>query len=539
MNLAVFTAWIMSITHPQQPADVAFSRNPVIYQLKTDALYKQLGKPFIGKLFIDFYAPDFFTFTLAYADQKLQFTIAPNPDDSGYQLPARGATPNAEAWMNQIATGINGCFTLNRDFIASVDGNGTDYWVVLTARKPGALYSITGTGPTDGYFGFTQLQAAEERLPNLNFKIYYELWAWTAEDNAPKKQCNIYLEPDDDGLVSIDLSDQLSDVLQARGYDQPNYNNALVNTKSVCRYYLRYAEVYGVKQVIRQLNQTGTRVALLGGFSKELQAGLSLPSAMQAGSIVKFFTAAPAYLTIAPEQAIFLTLVLLNGAVGGVFINFFITYTDGSTQNADRHGLGYQNQYTKITFPVGVLQNNLHQLQPSKTIAQYTVVAYNESAVRLSEIRTYRVNYDYSPYMRQFVYLGSLGSYETLTTYGKGSTQYELTQLSAEKVTPGGFILSAGEQVNYATSLIHSESVATGYQPKTIIRQFRDLALSIDQLLWRKGRFYAVAMATKSIKEFKDGAGLYALSFEFAYRFSDELYTVDAQDDQYQPFLIQ
>jgi hypothetical protein len=538
-NLAVFTAWIMSISLTQQPADVAFSRNPVVYQLQTNALYKQAGKAFKGKLFIDFYAPDFFTFSLAYAGKVLQFTISPNPDDSGYQLPARGGTPNAEAWMNQIADALNDNYTLNQDYLASVDGNGTDYWVVITARVPGALYTITGTGPTDGYFAFSTIEAAEERIPNPGFKIYYELWAWTPASPAPALQCEIYLEPDESGIVNIDLSDQLSDVLQADGYDQPVYGGAILNQKSICRYYLRYAEVYGSVQVIRQLRRTATRVALLGGFSKELQAGLSLPGAFQTGGLLKFFTAAPTYQSVTPEQATFLTLVLLNGSLSYIYLRFVIYFTDGSSQTVDRQALGGQGQYTKITFPAGMLQNNLHMVQPGKVIARYVVTACNDLGNDVSESRTYQVNYDYSPYLRQFVYLGSLGSYETLITYGKGSTQYELTQQSAERVSPAGFKLSAGEQVNYATSLTHSETVASGYQGKATIRQFRDLALSLDQLLWRKGRFYPVALSTKNIKEFKDGSGLQAISFEFGYRFSDQLYTVDDRDDQYQPFLIQ
>ncbi|WP_342644994.1 hypothetical protein [Mucilaginibacter sp. CSA2-8R] len=528
----------MSISFLKQPADLSFSRNPVVYQLKSDALYKQAGKPFTGKLFIDFYAPDFFTFSLAYGDQKLQVTVAPNPDDSGYQLPARGNTPTAEAWMNQIADGLNGNFNLNRDFLATVDGNGTDYWVVITARRPGAVYTITATGPTDGYFAFNQLQAAEERIPNPNFRIYYELWTYTPESPVPAMQCGIYLDVDDNGVASIDLGDQLSGMLQAGGFDQPDYTNALVNQKSVCRYYLRYAEVYGSVQVIRQLKSTATRVALLGGFSKELQAGLSLPSAFQAGSLLKFFTAAPAYMSVVPEQAQYLTLVLLNSASYDLHLRFVIYFTDGSSQIVGRHEVGYQEKYNKITFPVGLMQNGLHTYQPDKIISRYEVLAADQSGV-ITETRNYQVNYDYLPYLRQFVYLGSLGAYETLTTYGKGSTQYELTMQSAERVSPAGFKLIAGEQVNYASSLVHSESVASGYQGKAVIRQFRDLALSLDQLLWRKGRIYPVALSTNSIKEFKDGAGLYAVSFEFGYRFSDELYTVDSQDDQYQPFLIQ
>jgi hypothetical protein len=529
----------MSISLPQQPPDVAFSRNLVVYQFQTNALYKQAGKAFKGKLFIDFYAPDFFTFSIAYADKFLQFTVAPNPDDSGYQLPSRGGTPSAEAWMNQVADALNDNYTLNQDYLATVDGNGTDYWVVITARLPGALYTITGTGPTDGYFAFTILDAAEERIPNSNFKIYYELWAWTPASPTPARQCKIYLEPDDSGIVTIDLSDQLSDVLQADGYDQPVYDSAIINQKSVCRYYLRFAEVYGDVQVIRQMKRTATRVALLGGFSKELQSGLSLPGAFQTGGLLKFFTAGSAYQSVVPEQALFLTLVLLNGAAVNLYLRFVIYFTDGSSQTVDRQALGgMYGQYSKITFPAGMLQNNLHLVQPGKIISRYEAFVADQSGI-ISETHTYRVNYDYSPYLRQFVYLGSLGSYETLITYGKGSTQYELTQKSAERVSPGGFKLSAGEQVNYATSLTHSETVASGYQGKTTIRQFRDLALSLDQLLWRKGRFYAVALSTKSIKEFKDGAGLYAISFEFGYRFSDQLYTVDDRDDQYQPFLIQ
>jgi hypothetical protein len=71
----------MSVQITKQPSLLSFSRNPVIFELKSNALYQQRGQPFIGGIY--FSGEEGTTLTLEYGDIKLTFITAYIPDDSG------------------------------------------------------------------------------------------------------------------------------------------------------------------------------------------------------------------------------------------------------------------------------------------------------------------------------------------------------------------------------------------------------------------------------------------------------------------------
>lgn len=515
----------MSVQITKQPKAVSFSRNPVVFQFQTNGLYKEKGRPYIAGIFFNGY--ENVSVPIAYGDIKLSFLGVANPDDSGTQIHARTSDLTDFAYAELVANDLKSNYYLNRDFIIGpVVERFTIPYITFTARKNGTGFNIS----TDTITYITQYGGDD--VLNSNFKLYVELWLQTSPQSLAQKFSDAYLEVDADGIANLDISGQLTDAMLANGFDRPDFANpiAKVNT-STCTFYLQYAEVYGDVQTIRRVLQTPVYNALLGGISKEMLTTFQLPDSFLAGGKLRFLKQDLAEKYLLPEQAEFLSIVLFTADVTGVSLKFTVYFQDGTTAVVYKFALGNVTRYSKLTFPVGFVQNNLNLIDDSKPVIKYSVVLVDSNNTELSETRTYWLDYEYRQFVRQFIYLSSMGTYDTLVAFGRGSSQYELVQNVAEIASDKGFLLADGDKINYSNSLNNTETVTSGYREKAEIRMFKDLALSVDMLLYRKKRVYAVAFSSKTVKEFKDGENLHAISFDFGFRYNEQLFTVDDQDD--------
>lgn len=520
----------MAIQLLKQPGLVSFSRNPVLFKLQSNARLQSLGKKFICRLQATT-PPDGSVINIAYAGLSLDFTFVQVPDSSGYQLHFREAGQTDQQYAETLKADLAGNFYILRDFDLDVYTEYGVYFVRFTAKNVGADYNILIT--PQYYVGLSYIQAGENEVPNPNFKIYFEVWVQRSIDSVPVRMRDSYIEADATGTANIDLSTTLTDALLADGYDRPNFANAIaqVDSKSSCKFFIRYAEVYGTTQVIRQVKQSDTYVALLGGISNEMLENFAFPGYFISGELLRFMKQEPDEKWLLPTQPEFLTITLFKAALTGLQLKFVLTYADDTTATVYKHSMGDREHFSKLTFPVGYVQNNLNLVSDTKAVVSYTVQVVNGNLEAVSVTKTYFLKYDYLPYARHFVYLSSWGTYDTLVTFGKGSTQYEVATESAAITNDNGFLLADGDIINYSASLNNKETVASGYMEKAQIRQFKDLALSRDQLLYRKKRVYAIAFASNSVKEFKDGDNMRAISFEIGFRFEEVLFTVDDQDD--------
>ncbi|RYE90875.1 MAG: hypothetical protein EOO37_01865, partial [Cytophagaceae bacterium] len=520
----------MSVQILAQPDAIAFSRDPVLFRFKSDARVAQAGAKYTAMLTLyAFVGP--FSFTLKYNGITLPFTAVDQPDNSGYQLTSNIAGTPAADVVTRLARELSGNYYLSRDFV--IQPVLAPYHAVqLTARKTGDAYNLT---PGDvSNFQVNSLKAGADETYQPNFKLYVEIWAENADHTDFTKIYAAFEETTDEGEASLDVSDLLTSVLLADGYDRPNvrFSPAQRDLLSCRRYYLVYDEAYGEKQVIRKLERTDMKTALLGGISKEKREEFAFPGFFLAGNLLKFLKQDSETVTIRPEQQEYLTLVTFNQAFARLQISFNIFFSDNSTVSRKGEYFSDADQYEKYTWPAGFEQNHLQLLHTdAKYITRYEVSVVDETGAAVSETRTYVLDYGYKAYTRYFLYLSSFGSYDTQVTYGKSSNQYEVVTRSASRTLQGQFHLVDGEQVDYDLSLNNTETYTTGYRSMRVIRSFRDLFLSLDKLEIRKGRAYPLEFASKTINEHKDGENLHALTFEMGYRIREILWTRDDKDD--------
>ncbi|MBE7177700.1 MAG: hypothetical protein INR69_14930 [Mucilaginibacter polytrichastri] len=514
----------------KQPGEVALARNPVVFGFKSDNLIVSGGAPFMGKLYFPQPAFVAFPFKLSWGGIDHTFLVLQTPSQNGYDIQnGQGKTP--AQFVQGVTDALKANYYVDRDFEVSYGSDGNGPYALFVSKKQEVAYNIAAEGGDK--INFVVQQVAYEGKRNKNFKILLRLMIELPDRSAFEQAFETYLETDDDGYAENDLSGALTSEL-LRSFDRPNIMLpvAMECRNSVRRYFLQVAEVYGDKQTVQKLIKTDVKTAVLGGFSKEKLEESLFPNDYLLGSQAKYLTHGGLSKVVRPEQPEFLTWMALAAGYAGIYLEVKLVWADGSTQTHNHYAFQNVPQYGKYCWPVGILQNNYHLIKEEIGILRYECTVKSSLGTVLSETRTYITDYQYRPYTRYFLFLSSMGTYNTLVTYGKGSSEYERTAESAEISQGGDYRMIDGDEIEFEATLQFTESVTSGYvETRQEIREFRDLFLSSDRFVVKKGRSYPVSLASKNIKEFADGENLYAISFEIGTRLKDKLWTYDEKED--------
>ncbi|WP_353183596.1 hypothetical protein [Parapedobacter lycopersici] len=517
----------MAVTLEREPGAVVFSRNPVVFSFRTDARYANAGRPYIGELTFSAVRVDGDTMEVEYGDNKFDFVFKTGPDDSGLQLPAGIEGDDLETWLAAVLAALKKNYYINRDFTVVIGGGKLQF--TATGNDPQYDLNVEGTGVS-----ISQLQSGVAPVLNPNLKILAELFVGKTDGLGFESYCTVALEPDDNGDAVWDVSDALTTALLADGHDRPSLSAPVFETSSrtVRPFYLRFAEMYGTPQRVRQTSDTGTKQGVYGGFSKGLLAERSFPGWFMVGTKLKWMDQSNNYKIVQPEQPDYLYTVNFVANRSNVDVRVKVFFSDNTEATYTAYQFAAISRYRRIIVPSGMKQLGVHLQDDEKVPAGYDV--WLESAgVSLSEVMRFSINYRYEPYTRFFVFENSFGSYEGKYVYGRKSKGYKIVQESAVITRVADFRLEDGESVDYDIHLTDSEKVNTGYGTRRQMRGFRDFFLSTEKYAFKNGRYYPITLVSRDINEFSDGNNLFALEFEVGSRYSDELFTADEETDEY------
>ncbi len=533
----------MALTIIQEPAEIVFSRNPVVFGFQTDNLYNPVGQASVYLLaFPEGPLEDGINFDIIYGGGAiiLPFSVKNYPDDSGLELIAGKDHPiiadqTILQWCEACIVAFEANYLLSRDFTFSIDTAGIDPRVKFTARVLDPYFNVSVSDQI--YVSSTQLVNGIKKERNTNFKIPYEIWVENeAHTGFDKLVQDVFADPDDDGIARVNICKTLSEALRGsmNDFDTPDAAlPAAFHAKKTCRrYYLRYAEAYGAVQTVRQMFTTDIKWALLGGVGKFKQTSYSIPANFYVSDLHRFLKIEPVSKTVKLTQPEWLSMVWLATVPATVQLKVKVYYSTGSPIETTMYPFSGLLKYDKVTFPAGCTQLDLPALDIARIITKYEVWVENaaDEAV-LTEVRTYTLDYVQNP-AKFIVELSSFGVYDTFQCYGKGASAYEISSDKAVISRSAIFTFSKGETLDFDNSLEQKEIIRTGWQSRREIARYRDLFLSWDKFLVRNGRMYPISTNTKSIKEFDDDVHLYGLEFEIGFRYTEELYSEEDDPDQ-------
>jgi len=523
----------------KQPAEICFSRNPIWWGFQTDNLWANIGT--LSTVLLAFPngpMEDDESFDLSYNGNLLSFVIKDYPDESGLQIRSGQNHPLLEdltilEWCNQFIAALDANFLISRDFDIELDLTGIDPRVKLSGKNADPKYDITLSEQANVSLTVLENGVAKSRHPN--FKLWLEIWVENADHTGYDKVFTDQpLDVDDSGLAYPNISKTLTESILGINNDFERPDPALPvlqrNRKTCRRYYLRYAEVYGSIQKVKSITTTSPKWVLLGGTGKVNEHDYSISTTFLVDGYHKFLKQEALQKTVTIKQCEWLSMVWLDTPPATVKLHIKTYFTSGDPVEHEVYSVTDALKYDKITYPAGPTQLNLTALYPDKVITKYEAWLVDGSAVQISEKRTYVLNYEYKPYTRWYTYLSSFGTYDTFSTTGKASSEYDLTTQRASLTKSIDFSFSDGETLEFDSKLELKELVLTGWITRRELKRYRDFFLSWDKFQIRNEQIFPVMVNTRSIKELKDGENLFALEFETGYRNVEELWSEDSID---------
>lgn len=407
--------------------------------------------------------------------------------------------------------------------------------VLLTAKQPGPAFNMAEQRILDGFAAAvgTHTPGALATLRE-RYSIYIEVWVQTPGTPGTDPVLHFtrlqpfFAECDESGQTGpIDIGGLLHSTLSP---DWPIWSlaNPQAASNSHRKYFIVYGEAWGYPYQHCPVQSESIRYAYLGGadYQHRAKGGYELNQFVNSGAsfALRF---GPATRFVRYEEPQFLTFINQTEAeLTGLTARIVLHFTDDSFVIVlDKFAAQTLPIGEKIVFPVGASQLNLQALVPAgKILKEYTVHLLLDGAP-WSELYRYVINVAHQPHVRYFAYLNSLGCLETLATYGKGSSELSFFQQTAERYLDAQYEVSDGQFVDYDVSLQQQVEVATGFFSKAVLESWNDFYRSPNRFRLANGQALPISIVSKSIKQAKDGDGLFAHKFEYRYAYRDDFYS--------------
>lgn len=286
----------MAIIVDNQPKNFELSRNPIVFELRTNNLIQTGGVASHHKLEFVGLPPNGDTWNMKWLNNAidLDFSVADTPDNSGRQV-TTGSGGIVDYIANVFIPELKQNFYLNRDF--DIWQSGTTVYFTAWVKSPD--YDITYTsGAQTWNNGFIQINAGALEVERPDFKIGIEVF--TRNKGVGDYTRRFRERSPIDNEVPFDISALLRD------YDQvilPAIPISSIQDVSaqLCEYYIRYGEIFGDPRLAQIFEQSSIKYASFGGLSERDRDGHSvnddhLPNFLTYRTAQDIYTEQPSYL---------------------------------------------------------------------------------------------------------------------------------------------------------------------------------------------------------------------------------------------------
>ena len=259
----------------------------------------------------------------------------------------------------------------------------------------------------------------------------------------------------------------------------PTYNQILVTRAENIfkRFYLEFLEKYGDPPAESSVKQVTVSYALLGGLSFIEQAANTFFDTYLPNN-KPFLSWQPTTKEVFTNQHEYLYFIVNSFEVEDLSLQIIINHKDGTTTEAEVKTVADVNRYEVYIFPAGFSQLDVQGIADDESneseIVSYVLYVQDQDENIISEFRTYTLNKDHYPFKKVFLYLNSLGGFDTLVCTGKSKYTLRTSMQSVEKILPYNYTTTdferetlnkSGQQtVNFSTGLIKQKETADRLQ---------------------------------------------------------------------------
>lgn len=522
------------ITVQSTPPLVALTGNPIRFKLRTD---NHIGSQAVqSRLTLIFTAKGATNdvVNLIWGKEDIVFTCKTTPDDSGTQIPDASAAVQHNDWVALVAEALLVNYYVSRDWTIEVSGSeirlfGMDHNI----GQPFADFTWADTGNAPS---FTYTYGFPESIRDF-FKIGLQLflksgseWIQLGEDNAPV---------DSSGDAGFDIHTLFADRIYSEFKFPEASNQILINRpNAIGEYKIRYFEQYGNPIIARRLAESDSFFAMVGGISHLQQAIYN----RQASSYWEKLGYNQYFLTWSPKTKLIdrytteKLFYLVRDEISSLVLKIEINYNNSTSQTIISK-VTVVSPVNKGIYEIACSPNVL-QLSgyDTGTIDSYRVWMEDENADRISEIRTFNMDYQYHENVREFLFQNSLGGFDTLRITGDVEDNLEYERTSISKVLGAAFTEMDHQIAAGSVSEQKVYKANTGWISKEDASWIRDFLLSRQVYQINKGKLVPILITSAQAKLFVDREDIFSIDFEYqrAYKssfYSKEIVTAEFGDD--------
>jgi len=509
------------ITIESSPPLVSLTGNPVRFRLATDNHLVEAGAKPAFRLEFWTIGVEGDYFELSWGTTVVRFVCKPVPDQSGCQLPDESVLFNMADWIEVIARLLARNYEIERDFTVIFNSDS----LTLTALDYGSNYLIslgdlhwtgyppegTTTGSKRKYRPFYKLGV------QLLLKID-SVWTKLGEDVLPVNS---------EGKAIFDLHRLFADQVYSEFKFPEYYDQRAIHRPHHCmEYRIRYFEQFGEENKPGILTESASFYILSAGISRLQEAIYNRQGSSfwaKLGYNQYFLTWQPKSKVIdqySTEKLYF----LVQGQYEEITLRverFFFGGT--STTPEPKVSIDHPIPRTVYEFSISPLTLDLEGL--SGALDYYEVWVADEQLNRISEIRTYRMDYQPHEEVRQFLFRNSLGGFDTLRVTGDMEEGVELERSTIGKILGTDFTEMNHQLAQHSVAETKVYKANTGWLTKEQTAWMRDFFLSRQVYQLVVGKLVPVVVTTTEAMQRKDREDLCSIDFAYRRAFVSEFYS--------------
>ncbi len=295
-----------------------------------------------------------------------------------------------------------------------------------------------------------------------NYRLYCDIRVEDpAGSNVFVSMIKNRLTPDNDDKVIFNAQAAFRDLMYPQVPETTE--TTLVKKTDRSRAYKFYTGVLtGDLVTPASLTESLIQLAVYGGVSKRHFPGLEFFT-NHLNTTKQFLTWAPKSKVVYAEQDDYLTFFNYRSNVNQLKLQLTCYYDDNTSTVAVTKTLAGINYADIVQVPSGPTNSGARGVEPEKVLTRYTLVLLSQTNEVVSEVRTYVVQLINPPQLRFYLFLNSLGSYESIAFTGKSSKSAEVTRETVQLFLPVDY--TANNQEMAVNSSLHqlTESLSTGY----------------------------------------------------------------------------
>lgn len=247
-----------------------------------------------------------------------------------------------------------------------------------------------------------------------------------------------------DGSTNFDFREVLNAYLEAL---LPNFNETQIVREdgSFKRFYFSHTEKYGNPPIPQGFTQIDTFYVLLGGLSDQEHAKYTFFESYLEDE-KPFLTWQPISIQTTKSQQNYLSFVVQSELITQLKLRARIFYEDGSTRNVFLKSITGISPFEVYRFPAGYNQNSLGAFNPSEIPIYYQMYLTDQGNVQVSAYQDY-ILVDEEDHHKVYLYLNSLGRWDTLLAKGRGAELLKTTSDVVDRALQNGYTYDNSEQI--------------------------------------------------------------------------------------------